>query len=114
MIGSPALFVGRMILSDPVLRDELLDARVGVIVDACEHICEVGLGINFGLPAVFNQGEHDGRSGSGIGVAYEQPIFGTEFEWSQSVLYAELLIMPSWPRRQVGRGRSDLGIIRLL
>jgi len=60
-----------MILSDPVLRDEFLDARVRVIVDACEHICEVGLGINFGLTAVFDQGEHDGRSGPGIGVSYE-------------------------------------------
>ena len=74
-----------MNVSAPVLRDEFISARVRVIVDACEHIGEVGLGIDFGLTAVLAQCKHNGRSGSGIRVSDKQLIFGAEVEWDQGV-----------------------------
>ena len=79
-------------MSDPVLRDEFLDLRGGGIVGTCEHIGKVSLGIDFGLSAVFDQSEHDGRSGPGIGGGRCGLFQTTFFDAFNGVFWARTLV----------------------
>jgi len=80
-----------MLEFQPVLWQQLVDFRVGVIVDASEHVGEVSLGIDLGQPAVLDQREHQCSPRSCIGVSDEQPVFRAEFEWAKSV-FGEIVV----------------------
>jgi len=88
------------------------DRAGGEIVGTCEHIGKVSFGIDFGLSAVFDQSEHDGRSGPDIGVADEQPIFGADFEWAQSIL-SQIIVNVASGQHILGPGVVDGRLARL-
>ncbi len=51
-----------------------------MVVDPCEHIVEVCLGIDFGQARVFHEGKHDGGARPRVFMADEEPVFSSEFE----------------------------------
>jgi len=55
--------------SQLVVREQFVDAVVGVIGQACDEVDQIGLGIGADEPAVLYQGEEIGQTGAGIGVA---------------------------------------------
>lgn len=73
------------------MRGEFRDAACRVIVDAAEHVDEVGFGVDTEHAAVFHEGEHHGRARSGICVPNEEPVLGTEFDGAQGV-FGEVVV----------------------
>ena len=70
----------------PGAREQGGDGLHRVIGQPCDDIDQVGLGIDPLLPAVFDEGEQVGQTGTGAWVADRLPVLGAEFQRANAIL----------------------------
>ena len=58
----------------PGLRGDVLNLPVGHRGKPCEHVAQIGVGIDAAAAATLNDGVENGAALAGIGIAEKQPV----------------------------------------